>query len=128
MYDEVCYKTNFLKSVIVRVDFPSPLEGLADRLPSAISKAMMGIFPRAEPTKAIAQELRLSSDELRQKRLEYTEWRFLGMDRDRTLTIIPTSVFVEYTVYENYETLRKQFLDVLSVLFSHYTDMVGKRQ
>lgn len=87
----------------------------------------MNIFPIAEPKKAIAQELRISPDELRQKRSELTEWHFHGRDRDKTLTIVPTAVFVEYTSYKDYETLKEEFLGALSVFFDHFVDVIGSR-
>ena len=83
MHDDIRYKRNFLTNVIARVDFPSPIEGLEDQLPPEISKGMMSIFPIAEPEKAIAQELRISPDELRQRRSELTKWHFHGRDRDK---------------------------------------------
>ena len=127
MHEDIRYKRNFLTNVIARVDFPSPIEGLENQLPPEISKGMMRIFPIAEPEKAIAQELRISSDELRQRRSELTKWHFHGRDRDKTLTIVPTAVFVEYTSYKTYEILKEEFLGALSVFFAHFTDIVGSR-
>lgn len=127
MTTDILYKKPFLTEVIARVDFPSPIEGIEKQLPPEISKGMMKIFPIAEPRKAIAQELRISPDELRQKRLELMEWRFHGRDRDKTLTIIPTAVFVKYTVYHSYEVLKEEFLGALEVFFTTFEDAQGSR-
>jgi len=127
MTENICYKKNFLSNVVARVDFPSPIQGLEKQLPPEISKKVMDIFPIAEPRKAIAQELRISPDELKQKRSEIMEWRFHGKDRDKTLTIIPAAVFVEYTVYKSYEVLKNDFLEVLSAFFGTFRDALGSR-
>src|SRR5690606_12329977 len=123
----VCYKRNFLKNVIARVDFPSPVEGLKDQVPSRISKKILKTFPIAEPKKVIARELMLSPNSLKQKELEMTEWHFHGKDRTKTLTIIPSAIFVEYRAYRDYETLREEFLNAVGLIFENYKDVVGSR-
>jgi len=126
-FDTVCYKRNFLKNVIARVDFPSPVEGLKDQVPSRISKKILKTFPIAEPKKVIARELMLSPNSLKQKELEMTEWHFHGKDRTKTLTIIPSAIFVEYRAYRDYETLREEFLNAVGLIFENYKDVVGSR-
>ncbi len=37
MHENICYKKPFLKEVIFKIDFPSPIEGLGKNLPQSIS-------------------------------------------------------------------------------------------
>lgn len=124
---DTSYKKNFLTAVIARVDFPSPIEGLDKKLPSRISSGIMQIFPSAEPTKGISAQLQVSPEQLKQKVSEHMQWRFYGKERDKSLTILPSAVFLEYTSYDSYETLKSDFLSALGVFFREYPDAVGNR-
>lgn len=119
MSPEICYKKSFLRSVIVRVDFPSNIPDLDKQLP-AVSKGIMKIFPIAESKKSIARELQISPEDLRQKKTEFTTWQFLGKDREKTLTIIPDAIFVEYTTYGSYQVMKDEFLGALKTFFDTY--------
>ena len=97
--NDIYYKRNFLTKVIARVDFISPIEGLEKQLSPDISNGVKDFFPIAEPKKAIANELQMSLGLLKQKSSEFTEWKFYGKDRDKTLVIIPSSVSCQTHTY-----------------------------
>lgn len=127
--DSICYKRTFLTSVIARVDFPSPIGQLEKQLPDALSKAVMKAFPIAEPRPAFAQKVQISptGGVQQQERSEFTEWRFHGRNREKTFTIVPAAVFVEYKTYTSYEALKEEFLEVLSRFLELYKDRQGSR-
>ena len=127
MFADIRYRKNFLKNVIARVDFTSPIKGLDVQLPAEISKGVLKYFPIAESKRTIARELQISPDKLKQKKSEFMEWKFFGKDRKKTLTIVPTAVFVEYSSYATYELWREEFLGILSVFFDTYQDAVCSR-
>ncbi len=127
MYEDRCYKKNYLTNVIARVDFPSPIDGLDKNLPSKISKGIMKIFPITEPQKRVAQEFQISSNDFKQNKTEFTEWRFHGKERDKTLTIVPNAIFVEFKVYDTYETLKGEFLEALQIFLNAINDPISSR-
>jgi len=128
MTGDICYKTNHLVSVIARVDFQSPISELEKQLPPQISKGLMSDFPIADSRRHISQKVQISPDEVTQERSEHTEWRFHGRNRSKTFTILPSAVFVEYTSYESYERLKKEFLSGLELFFKTFDeDAVGRR-
>lgn len=127
MYDDICYDQPFLKEVIVRVDFSSPLDALASTIPPKVSNAALACFPVSEPRKALAQELQLSANAVQHRRQEFTEWNYYGRDREKRLMISPAVIFATYSRYSTYEVLKDDFLSVLSVLFPTFPDLRASR-
>lgn len=127
MLADICYKKNYLKSVIARIDFAVPIDGVDTQLSPEISKHSMKYFPIAEPKKAVADELQISPENVSRKKSEFMEWRFFGKDRNKTLTFIPTAVFVEYKSYLQFDDVRKEFLDILAAFFQAYKTAVCTR-
>ena len=58
--DEICYATNFLTDVIVRVDLLNPVNKLAKTMPKEISDVIKPHFPIAEPREIVAKGLKIS--------------------------------------------------------------------
>lgn len=127
MPPEIRYTKHYLREVIARVDFPSPLENIATRLPKEITEIALEHFPIAEPRKAVAQELQMSPEKVSSKKTEFTEWRFFGKDRDKTLTITPRSLVISYSSYRSYGTLRNEFLSPLTTLLGEFPEVVINR-
>jgi uncharacterized protein (TIGR04255 family) len=127
MYEDICYKKSFLKEVIVRADFSSPVDTLATTIPPKIGNAALERFPVSEPRKTIAEELQLSAKDIQRKRQEFTEWNYYGRNREKRLVISPTVAFVTHSLYSTYEVLKQDFLSVLSALFHAFPDLRASR-
>jgi len=127
MYEDVCYKEPFLKEVIVRVDFSSPIGDLEKTLPPKVANAALVSFPVSEPRKALAQELQLSGKAIQHKSQEFIEWNYYGRNREKRLAISPAVILATYSRYSTYETLKKDFLPVLSVLLEAFPDLKASR-
>ena len=126
-YSEICYKENFLKEVIARIDFVSPIELLDEELPKEISKVALKTFPIMEPIDAITQELLLKDAKLSTREHRTKEWVFFGRGRNKQLTITPTSIFIVYKQYKKYENFRENFLSVVNALFARFPDVQPRR-
>jgi len=126
-YENIEYRTNFLKEVIARIDFVSPVSKLEKELPPTVSKAALSSFPISEPRKAIAQELQVSPKELHTKTTESMEWRFHGKEKEKTLTVTPHSLFVKYKSYSTFEVLRDEFLKITAEFFNAFPDVQCSR-
>ncbi|GAW87814.1 conserved hypothetical protein [Bathymodiolus platifrons methanotrophic gill symbiont] len=127
MYENVCYKTLFLKEVIFRIDFPSPLEGIEKQLPNKLTKAILEKFPISEPQKTHAQEFQFAGPNFQSKTSEIMQWVFHGENRKKSLTIEPTSFVILVRDYKSYEDFIEDFNHILTVLFNENKDITAGR-
>ncbi len=127
MYEDICYSKNFLTEVIVRVDFPSPVQELMTHLPKKLRQVSLKKFPLAEPNTIIAEELQVIPTKTPTKPISLTEWTFHSIDRDRTLAITSQALFVRFTKYSTYEDLKEDFFAPLQELFTQYPETLIKR-
>ena len=121
------YRKPFLNQVIVRIDFPAPINGLSRALSENISKALLPLFPIAEPKKFIAKELQVTKRETKEKVMEGTNWLFHSIDKGKTLTIEPNNINISYKKYGSFEVLKNDLVIVLEAMFNKYPDLQGSR-
>lgn len=121
------YRKPLLNQVIVRMDFPAPINQLSRALPRDISKVVLPLFPIAEPKKFIARELQLTKRETKEKVLEGTNWLFHSIDKGKTLTIEPDNINISYKKYDSFDVLKNDLLVVLEAMFKKYLDLQGSR-
>ena len=121
------YKKDFLKKVIVRIDFDTPLPIAKKGLAPSIYDTVKDRFPITEEKKVIGKELLIGPGDTKERSIETKEWHYYGKNRKKHLTITPGMVFVEYDKYEYYETLKEDFLSVVEALFKSYPKIQAKR-
>jgi uncharacterized protein (TIGR04255 family) len=124
---EISYKRNFLTEVIARIDFASPIQKLNQELPPKVSERALKAFPIQEPRKAIGRELQISPVAVESKNIEFTEWNFYGKEREKRFVLFNQAMFVAYNRYPKYEPFKKDFIDVLEVLFNEIPEVVPNR-
>jgi uncharacterized protein (TIGR04255 family) len=127
MYEDICYKKPFLKEVIVRFDFPSPITELEKQLPDKISNCVRERFPIFEPQKTQAQELLFSGADFQATSKESMAWTFHGKEREKTLIITPTSFVITVKKYKTYESLQKDMLESAKSFFDFFPDTRSSR-
>ncbi len=121
------YKKDFLKKVIVRIDFDTPLP-IAKKGPApSIYDTVKDRFPITEEKKVIGKELLIGPGDTKERSIATKVWHYYGKNRKKHLTIAPGLVFVEYDKYEYYETLKEDFLSVVEALFKSYPKIQVKR-
>jgi uncharacterized protein (TIGR04255 family) len=119
MYEEVCYEKSFLKQVISRIDFISPLPGLEKTLPPKLTKVLSDHFPIIEPTETLTHQIEFNlvgAGGVQQRQTPLRIWNFYGKDREKQLSLGSQYVFVSYTQYSTYEHLKKEFSSVVAAL------------
>lgn len=119
-YDDVCYARNFLKQVIVRADFLTPLEELADKIPTDLARTIGSRFPIMEPLRATKNEFKLSDNSLSTSREEFTQWAFHGKDREKKVTISKEALLIEVMRYTTYESMRDDFRVCFEAFVAHH--------
>lgn len=132
MLSDICYKKNYLKEVIARVDFLSPVEGIETQLPRDLRAKAMRFFPIPEPKEIIARSIAASfgssqPDNVQSTRTSYVQWNFHGKDRSKTLTIEPRAVYVVYNSYQSFENVAEEFLGFTSEFFAVYENVQVRR-
>ena len=125
--NSICYKNNFLKEVIVKIDLVSPISSIINELDNEIIKKSLESFPIDEPKKGFTQEVSFSPDELKTQRKEFTEWNFFGRSREKLLRISPSSFFISVYDYLNFVDLRNDFLKIHDIFFKVHKDTQPSR-
>ncbi len=120
------YKKNFLKKVVVRVDFSDvkmELKGPAKAFIGAIKSR----FPIAEVKKLIAHSLRIGGKKNEELKGQRNEWLFHAKDRDKFLVIAEDFLAIEISAYKNFELLCEDFLSAVDALNHSYGDIMVSR-
>lgn len=115
-YSKVCYSSNFLKEVILRIDFPAPVLSLEKTLPNKLSKAALTRFPIRESQKVQAQELQFSATGISANSREETQWAFFGKEREKNVVIAPQHLVLSVRSYNTFEELTGDFFAIVDVL------------
>ena len=127
IFAAINYKKTFLKNVVARVDFLTPLLGVDATLPLPLSDLASSEFPILEPRDAYSREVKISAEEVRSTQEHFKEWRFHGKDRTKTLTIAQGCVYVEYTSYRSYEILSEEFDKIIRGINENFPGVKSSR-
>ena len=127
MYEKICYKKPFLKEVILRIDFPSPIQGLENSLPRSISKVALKKFPISEPRKVHGQEFQISGPSIQAKPLEMMNWIFHGRQREKHLTIAPNAIIFSTKKYASFEDFIDETNSIINEFFNEYKELSASR-
>lgn len=117
------YKKNYLKQVIVRIDFLNPIKSLNNELPIVLGSIIKNYFPIAEPKDVLARELQFTLDKVDSKETKIKEWNFFGMERDKKLTIFQDGLIIIFDIYRTFDDLKNTFTDVTNVLFTLFKEL-----
>ena len=117
---------NFLTNVVVRVDFPNPLQ--TDSLPPDLTKVILKSFPISEPKKMIHVEGKFKLEP--HKKMEFeageeiTEWNYWGINREKRLVINKDFLSITYIKwYKSFDDLKSEFLTIVNKLFEVFKDI-----
>ena len=85
---EICYKKNYLKEVVARLDFAQPVEALKNPvLPRNVQQALKYRYPIYEPNKALTQGVTFTNEGIKTDQIEFHQWVYHGENREKTITI-----------------------------------------
>ncbi len=98
---KICYKNNFLKQVIVKMEFAQPLSDLTpDSIVSAVAEIKKR-FPISEQATGIQQGIEISDVSITSTKSEFPEWNFHGSDRSKSVKINPHFLQILLTKYKS---------------------------
>jgi uncharacterized protein (TIGR04255 family) len=124
---EIKYPKPFLTEVIARIDFASPVEDLANKLPNELSRVALTQFPILEPRDLVAQELSISPQGYEQKQTALKEWRFFGKQKEKSLTITSETIFLSQKQYDTFEKFKAEYIAVVAQLYRSFSDLQIRR-
>lgn len=123
----ICYRKNFLKEVIVRVDFLNPLSGVDVALPPAIAEAAVRDFPIPEPREALHRQVKIDREGVASTEERLKEFQFHGLDRTKTLTISRQVALVQCKTYQTYELVKAEFVRILDQVAEIFGEVQSSR-
>lgn len=123
----ICYKKNFLREVIARVDLLTPLPGAETSLPKDLIDVAVKAFPIPEPGESVHNAVQISPGGVASSQERHKEWRFLGKERTKTLTVGRDVIVVQYTTYQTYELVRDEFLEILECVAELFDEVQCQR-
>lgn len=121
------YNNDFLDKVLVRVDFDSPLIIAESGPDKRIYEAIKERFPKTEVKKIEGQKLFISPEQTQTQKIESKQWHYYGKNREKELVIATEFMYIQYNIYELYETLYDDFNSVLTAIYESYSDVHIKR-
>lgn len=128
MYEQVCYQKSFLKQVIAKVDFVTPIEQLDKTVPEKLLDAIVKYFPIVEPPQELAHhEMIIEGDSVRSNRTTSSQLNFFSKDRGRQLSLSRIALFVQYTTYRNFPEMREQFTTVVDAFSKAFPEAKAAR-
>ncbi len=127
MYEEVCYNKSFLRLVIARVDFATPIEKLDKGVPQKLVASIVEDFPIIEPADVVMQEIAVSGSEVKSTATPSKEWNYFSLDRNSQLTLSQQTFIVQYKTYSNFEATKQQFGKVVAALTAMFPGVLASR-
>lgn len=127
MYEDTCYKTNYLTDVVARIDFVVPVGGFERTLPSELSNVASKAFPIAEPVDVIGVEFQIGKEGEKPNQTRQKEWQFHGKQREKLLAISSQSIYVIYKKYATYEAVKTEFAAIVRTAAKQLPEMMVKR-
>jgi uncharacterized protein (TIGR04255 family) len=122
-----CYKKNFIKKVIAKIDFAEPVSLFT---PESIAEAVAEIktrFPISEQATAFHRDIHISKDEVKSSKLEFPQWIFHGEERTKRLSVNQLTIEVLLTKYSSEDDFKNDLIIPISQLLKISHDITIKR-
>jgi uncharacterized protein (TIGR04255 family) len=127
MYEDIRYQKSFLKQVIVRIDFFSPVDAIEKALSPKLANTAAKSFPIAEPGEILVQHLEIAKTGVQESKTPFKQWNFFGRNRERQLTLSAPFMFVTFSEYSTYEVMKDIWSELVdSVAKIHPDAKVGR--
>jgi uncharacterized protein (TIGR04255 family) len=115
------YNKNFLTNVFVRLDYPNPLP-IQDSLSPKLTGTLLKSFPIYEPGTIRGSLFKFDKEKgasIERDSLD-KQWTFFNADRSKNVLVCKNFLLMTYTKYNSYESFKKDFIDILTVMHEDY--------
>jgi uncharacterized protein (TIGR04255 family) len=124
---DICYKKNFLKQVIAKIDFAQPLSDLTPESLLAAVDAIKKRFPISEQATGVHQGIQITHEQVQTSKSEFPEWNFHGLERDKSIKINQFFLQVLLTKYKTEEDFKADLIVPISqVISSHPSTLIAR--
>ncbi len=128
MYEEKCYKNNYIAEVICRLDFANPVELFDTTMPKNVYKTVKKYFPIAEPQDVIGTQLQINPvTGPMVNNIVSKQWVFWSLDKKRSCKIDSTTIVFSVKNYDVFENLRTSMLDIMKAVLKLDEKYQGRR-
>lgn len=121
------YRNDYLKQVIVRIDFDFDLPFSQNSPDERIYECVKKRFPMKEANELVGKELMISPEATTTQEFKIKEWHYLDVKNTKRLILTSKYLSIVYSKYEKYEALRDDFLSVLNALYTSYPKLQVNR-
>ncbi len=113
---EICYKKNYIKEVIARLDFLNNQSDFEKGLPIEFLEKIKSRFPIAETSSGVVNNIQVSDTEVVKSQEKYTEWIFHGINREKSIKVSPKYIVVSLNKYYNNDDFLNDFTAPINLL------------
>lgn len=118
------YKKNFLKQVVLKLDFFNPIETLNNDIPKELSKVIKKFFPVAEAKQFTTQEIKLvPGNSVVTQESTMREWVFHTKEKDASFTITSKCLFFSYSVYKSFPNVLQHYNEICEYIFKTFENI-----
>ncbi len=117
------YKQNFLKQVLVRLDFQNPLQDYKKGLNPAVVKALAKTFPTMVEQKIKLQSIEVESGQAKMSTTDQPIWTYYATNKKKHTRIEATDFYIQYDKYYSFEQLKRDFQLVFGSLIKNYGEL-----
>jgi uncharacterized protein (TIGR04255 family) len=123
------YKKHFLKQVIARIDFGTPLPIAKLGPPKRVVETLKANFPRAELERVTEQNVTLSPTGSLVDTKDKPRWVYSSKDRRKKTIVAEDHCVVEYVQgsYASFEVLSSEFLSLVAAMFQSFENLQVNR-
>lgn len=101
-----------------------------DNLPKEVLEAAQKLFPLSEPMPVSHSEIDFSADGAKVTKVEQgTDWRFYGINKEKTLVIAregrhreKTAITIDYSKYESFDSLKEEFISIFNIFLDTFPE------
>lgn len=126
---EICYKANFLRSVVIQVSFTQPITQKIIGIPSELRKAVIKEFPieKERPGFTTNVQINAETQEVTSTSSHVVALEFTNISKAKTLVIDHQSIAIEYNRYRAYEELMSDFSSLVQAIIMQNPEMLVGR-
>jgi len=114
--NDICYKKNYIKEVVARLDFLNNQEEFDSNLPVEFLDNIKKRFPIAETSSGIINNIHLDKNNISKTQESFKEWIFHGINRDKSIKVSSKYIIVSLKKYFNKDDFINDFTTPIDLL------------
>lgn len=127
-FDEICYKHNFLKEVILRMDFDKAYPEFSEKLPKDLESCIRKFYPIFEPSIAHIHSFHFNAKEFKDsKPEEFNKWIYRSKDSGNKIIFERSAIIISLTTYDNFDKIYSELKEIFTEVEKINNDLQIRR-